>query len=281
MPTLPEPESAILAALERYRLLTSQQTRAIAVPVDADGTATRRSLNRLAGRGLVEFTERRSSHQRIWWLTRLGLEALGSTREPMKRERAEGPLQAHDLAVQDVGISFLQAARLRGHEVAWRREQQHPLGPGWRMTQGKNLQVDAVLEYSTPTELWRLFVEVDRGRKMLSELLWQLAGYAQFYRYRQGEAVEPLWRSFYARFPSVIVVFDGMPRPSLERRLQAVSALCWADPALEDGPADLLSFALLEDLQARGPYEPIFTRPGQRERVNWLGEREGLRVISS
>jgi hypothetical protein len=186
-------------------------------------------------------------------------------------EQAAGALQLHTLAVNDVGMAFVRAARAAGHDfgpLAWRHEVAHYLsatGP-----RGELLVADAVIQYRIPDDeadrfVWRM-VELDRHTMPVRDLVAKLLRYARLLRY------EDSWAPMYpGRFPGVLLVLAGQRREALLRRLTALAGLCQGDADLTRTP---ILVGLLEDLAARGPLAPLFVRLSEPEAepVNWLGE---------
>lgn len=256
--TVSESQAEILEAIERYRLLTSRQVRDICSP-EVGQELVRRRLVALHRRGLLAHVPNGRPHHRCWYLTPEGHASSGSTRRPLTVQRAAGPLQAHDLAVNEVGIAFLRAARPRGHEVDWRREVVHRLGSG--QGRGPSLFADALIEYRQAEGAYWRFLELDRGSELLAQVLDQIAAYARLWRQCEGKL-------YAGRFPRVLFVLTGRPRPLLERRLERLAIM--AGRMLDPGELPL-SLVLLEDLQRCGPFAPIFVAPGMPERVDWLG----------
>jgi hypothetical protein len=120
------------------------------------------------------------------------------------------------------------------------------------------------------------FLELDRATLPVSALAAKLVRYARLHAYApnapDGQRRQPAWRSEYSAFPALHVLLTGAVRTTLERRLEQVIALAGADPLLQRAPEVVISFALLEDLVADGPFEPIFVAlrdPGVL--VDWLG----------
>jgi hypothetical protein len=102
------------------------------------------------------------------------------------------------------------------------------------------------------------------------------ARYATLYRHattnRSQPSGTPIWQAHYPIFPDIICVLAGRPRAALKRRAQTVLALCREDHRLKSTPEVRTSLALLEDLQADGPFAPIWRGPGDpARRMDWLG----------
>ncbi len=130
------------------------------------------------------------------------------------------------------------------------------------------------------------FLELDRATLSVDRLVAELASYAELYRAEGGDG-EPAWRAYYPRFPAVHCVLAGASRAALERRRKSVIALLRSNPRVVRTREVQISICLLEDLEERGPFAPIFVRAGDSgKEVDWLGKaprskREGgLRGIS-
>jgi hypothetical protein len=284
---LPAMAVAVLQSLYQHRLLSTPQVRAIHAP-DATPRHAQALLAGLERRGLARHARGRHG-LKLWHLTRRGANAAEATgeldvpRRLLSPEQAAGPLQAHTLAVNDVGIAFMRAARQRGDEfgaLSWRREVAHIAGPA-RGRRGVDLVIaDALLTYLLAEEdglsLEYRFVELDRATLPLDRLAAKLARYARLERHFPRGAREPGWRNHYPTFPGVLVVLANRPRRLLERRREAVIGLYEADPELDRGAELAVSVCLLDDLTEHGPFGAIFARAPHRERaVNWLGEPGG------
>lgn len=266
----------VLASLVRHRLLSTGQVGEMHAP-SASRRRASEVLNGLRAGGLVERVwSRTRPPERIWFATAAGVASVpagGDRTRAVSPESARGPLGAHLLAVNDVGIAFLRAARARGDtegHVSWSHEVAH------RTMDGKSaarslLIADAVLRYWLPEDgrdiLLNRFVELDRGTEPPQRLADKLAGYVRLRRYEAG------WRDRYPSFPPVMVVFTGRPRQELGRRLRTAIAVCRSDPRIRGALQEVPHlFALLEDLKTVGPFGPTFwtpTDPGAR--VDALG----------
>lgn len=276
----------VLASLAAHRVLTSAQVHVIHMPA----VSRRRAQALLAGlrrEGLAGHAPGLRA-QRVWFITEAGLDVVRSAgaldREPplLDERSAAGRLMAHTLAVNDVGIAFMRAARLRGEEfgpLSWRHEVAHPLQASRR--RGRPLLVtDAVLTYLREedggTVLEQRFCELDRSTRSIEGLAAWLARYVRLRRASDGGG-EPLWRRAYPAFPSVICVLAGAEAWLLRRRRERVGALLRADAEVARSPHPAIRTCLLEELWAEGPYAPIFreARSGG-EAVDWLGRAGGV-----
>jgi hypothetical protein len=194
-------------------------------------------------------------------------------------EQAAGPLRSHTLGVNEVGISFLQAARERGDEfgpLSWRHEVSHPLNRG-RGRARRKLIADAVFTYARVEDrsifIEQRFIEVDRATLSVERLVAELARYGQLERAREKTG-KPLWGDYYRIFPPVICVLTGASRKSLNRRLDVALGLLTDHPALDRAYGVRINFCLLDDLTDRGPFAPIFYPVGRDGAVDWLGQHD-------
>lgn len=252
-----------------------------------------RVLAELEAEGLVRFARVGRGALRAWYLTEAGAELAESIPERVEERRklldprqAAGPLQAHTLAVNGLGLCFLRAARERGDEFSarsWRHEVAHPIGPAPGMRRGELLICDAVFAYLVVDDdgsaLEYRFCELDRGTLPSERLALKLARYARLYRFRPqparrgDEVAAPAWQAHYLAFPIVLVCFADHLGAELRRRRRLVAALCRSEPELQAAPHVRFSFCLLEELREQGPFAPIFIdpeRPG--DAVDWLGQ---------
>ncbi|HKO38886.1 MAG TPA: replication-relaxation family protein [Solirubrobacterales bacterium] len=281
---LPEATTEIIASLGEHRILSTAQVRAIHYP-DRSPRRTQQALSYLERAGLVAHVDTRRTPRRVWFLTDAGADAVilvGDTRERPKvltPKQAAGPLTAHTLGVNEVGISFLRAARERGDEflpLSWRHEVAHPLNRG-RGRARRALIADAVFTYVRPEDrqiaIYHRFVEVDRATLSAERLVAELARYGQLYRAREKQGGEPLWSYYYQSFPAVICALTGGSREALNRRLDVALWLLGKHPSLDRAYDVSIYFCFLDDLKDRGPFAPIFYKLGEPDRaVDWTGE---------
>ncbi|MDX6697745.1 MAG: hypothetical protein QOE65_1142 [Solirubrobacteraceae bacterium] len=266
----------VLAWVAHHRLLSSGQVHRLRAP-GASRRWTLIVLGDLQQRGLLAHV-RAGGARKLWHATALGAKLAadgGLLDHPPKvlaAQEASGALQAHTLAVNDVGICFAAAARERGDELGplgWRHEVAHPL-PG----RGR-LIADALLTYLLTNDqglsLQYRLLELDRATQPAERLAAKLRRYAQLHNATNRHA-EPAWRTWYPAFPGVLVVLDGGDPAVLQRRRRAVLAVCAASPDLSRTPQVAISICLLADLQAHGPFAPVFLRPGHPDQpADWLG----------
>lgn len=280
---LPAVAVDVLESLGQHRLLGTRQVHALHTPRTSIRW-TQQLLRTLRLRGLVASITHRGP-ARLWFLTPDGAAAvqlLPTREEPRSRaftpEQAAGPLRAHTLAVNDVGVAFVTAARAQGDEcgpLSWRHEIAHPIGktPGQRG--GEQLVADALLSYlrrdNGGVVLEQRFVELDRGTMPVRGLVEKLDRYARLHRHADAEGGGPLWRQRYPIFPEVLVVFAGRPTDALLRRRQTTIALARQRPQLQTERGMQVSFCLLESLLRDGPFAPVFLRLCAPQRwSSWL-----------
>jgi Replication-relaxation len=288
LPRLGPTAVEMLESVHQHRLLSTRQLHELHSP-----TATRRWTQLIAAdlqrHGLVAAA-RLPRGMKLLYVTPAGadaVETIGSRTETRRKvvgaEQASGPLQQHTLAVNDVGLCFVQAARERGDDCgpwAWRHEIAHTIGhqPGQR--QAEHVIADALLTYqrTTPeqTSFHYRLIELDRATMPVDDLATKLGRYARLYRYTlRAEGLAdpaPLWRERYSVFPTVLVVLANGTRRRLERRRDVVLALCGQDQELQDVPEVRIDVCLLGDLQNEGPFAPIIHSAAEPDRsVDWLG----------
>jgi hypothetical protein len=277
----------VLASLAQHRTLTAAQVRSMHLPT----VGIRRTQQLLADLGREGLADRAAGlrAQRIWFATSRGVEVVRSAGalegEPpiLDRRSAPGRLMAHTLAVNDVGIAFMAAARERGEEfgpLSWRHEVTHPMSAGGGRRRRFKV-ADAVLTYlrseGAETVVEQRFLELDRATRSAEGLAGELALYARLRR-AEGPGGEPLWRERYPAFPSVLCVLAGSRPDLLRRRREAVLAFLGSDPVLGSSPHPAIRVCLLEDLCGEGPFAPVFVEartPGRE--VDWLGNGDGSR----
>ena len=288
-PPMPALGSEILTSLYLHRLLSTSQLHAIHAP-ELTRRRVQMVLAELAGAGYLDRVGVAASAESAWFLSPMGAEAVegtGVTIRPyrLSPERARGPLQAHTMATNAVGIAFLEAARARGEDFdasGWRHETVHPLSDARKP---ELLIADAVLDYTVHEDaggevLVCRFVELDRASMSVRELAAKLSNYARLYRFHpaaKGGTADPPrgWRDHYPRFPKVMVVMAGKPAPVLARRVRSLLELACRDPQVLGCLEELgISVTTLEELEHQGPFAPIFWRvadPGAP--VDVLGRR--------
>src|ERR1700709_2417026 len=138
--------------------------------------------------GLAESTSL-PGRRLLWHLTERGVDAAGTIpsraetrRKVIAPEQAAGPLQKHTIAVNDVGIAFVRAARERGDECGpfdWLHEVAHSLGPPPGRRTPEQLISDAVLTYQLAeadgqTSIAYRFIELDCATRSAADLAHRL-----------------------------------------------------------------------------------------------------------
>lgn len=285
---LPAVAPAVLAGLYQHRLLTTRQVHALYTPTAGDRW-TRKVLEVLKRRELVDRV-RGPGTLSCWYLTDAGAEAVETAgprgeerRRVPTRAQAEGLLKRHTLAVNDVGIAFVVAARKRSDECgpdSWRHEIAHPISQGSVRRPAQLVVADALLTYLQTGDdgslvMHQRFVEVDRGTaRPADQLASKLARYTRLRTYTPSseEQAEPLWRRYYRAWPHLLIVLADQSPARVEQRIARVLALYESDPAKGLRRAIPFSFVSLTDLAAHGPFAPIFTSPTHAEPVDWLGQ---------
>jgi len=275
---LPAAAVEVVASVAEHRVLTTAQVREIHFPANRVRWA-QKVLARLEAAGLVAKARPQHAPRRLWFVTEDGAQlaqdagALIDAPKVFDARAAVNQLQHHTLAVNDTGACFLAAARQRGDEfgpLSWRHEIAHPLGTG----RGRRLLIaDAVLTYLVVGEgkvtMELRFLELDRATLAVDRLAAKLGRYAELHG-AQDKNRRPLWRGRYPYFPPVLCVLAGAPRALLERRRETVTALLAASPDLREASQVEVFTCLLEDLQDRGPFAPIFASPRDpSRRVHW------------
>jgi len=290
---LPSVAVAMMRSLYQHRLLTTKQLRVLHTPL-ASISWTRRVLRSLSQRGLIDRV-RGPGTRSLWFLTEQGAETIetaGTLAEPRRRlttpAQAAGPLRAHTIAVNNVGIAFVRAARERGDECgpdSWRHEIAHPISPARGRRPAELVVADALLTYLQSAEdgslvLHQRFVELDRGTARPAEqLASKITRYTRLRHYTGAASVStdapaaPLWRGYYRSFPHLLIVLADQSRERMDQRIRRTLALHQSDPAKDHEGTVPVSFVALEDLARQGPFAAIFVsaeHPGKP--VDWLGQ---------
>lgn len=288
---LPSVATEVLAGIYQHRLLSTKQLHALYTP-HSKPRWTRRVLGLLAQRRLVDRAQGPGSLS-LWFLTQYGAETVetaGPRAETRRRlvgpAQAEGPLRKHTLAVNDVGIAFVRAARERGDECgpeSWRHEIAHPISLARGRRPAEMAIADALLTYlqagrDGSLALHQRWIELDRGTARPAEhLASKISAYTRL-RYfalpSSGEQLgEPLWRNYYRSWPHLLIVLADQSRERMRLRIQRTLALHQSDPANREGAAIPLAFVALEDLLRQGPFAAIFTAAEHPTHpVDWLGQ---------
>jgi hypothetical protein len=278
----PADPAEILGSVVRHRLLTARQVHELHLPGKSLRWA-QEVLTNLARLGLVKHA-RLGRSEAAWYATDAGTRAVkgevagrAKCRSRVSPAAAAGPLRAHTLAINDVGLSFVRAARQLGHEchpADWEHEVALRVSDRAKAGQGSDmLVVDAVLHYTRRfaegDEVMVRFVELDRGTETMQRLTAKLLAYRQLYAYRPKTGAG--WRERYLVFPKVLVVLGGRLNPSqLVRRRTTFLQL--ADQA---GVAESITAMVttLPELESQGPFAPVFWTVGaDAKAVDFAGE---------
>jgi hypothetical protein len=285
--SLPALATEALESLHQHRLLSTRQIQDLHLP----GRSIRRTqelLEKLARSGLVAWAPG-PGRLRLWYLSASGAAAVqaiappaGKRRRHVTAQQAAGPLRAHTLCVNDVGIAFVRCARLRGDDcgaLSWRHEVALRVPSPAR--RGSELVIaDALLTYTQASEERSLishqrFIELDRGTLPVQALVEKLTRYGRARRAWIADA-EALLSERFDRFPTVLIAFArsaSADTAALRRRLTHVVALQRA--SAEQGPP-AAQLVLLDELKASGPFAPIFIDPSEpHDYVDWLGNPRG------
>jgi hypothetical protein len=273
----------VLESVHQHRLLSTDQLHELHSP-QTTLRWIQRVVVRLQRHGLIGAV-RRPPGTKLLYVTTAGADAvqtIGSRTETRRKvfspEQAAGPLQQHTLAVNDVGLCFVRAAREHGDECgpwAWRHEIAHPIGspPGQRQTE--HVIADALLTYQRTTHQHTSFhyrlIELDRATMPVDDLAAKLARYGRLFRFTLPDACEPLWTTRYPAFPTVLVVLANGTRRALEGRRAMVLALLDE----EDVQETRIDVCLLEDLMTEGPFGAVVRSANDPSRaVDWLGRAD-------
>jgi Replication-relaxation len=284
---MPAVATEIMESLYQHRVLSTTQIHELHTS-RAHKSFSRRLLGTLHKAGVVECVSG-AGRLKLWYLTKRGndaIETIGTRAEHRRKQvsadQAAGPLRMHTLAVNDVGIAFVNASRERGDDcgpLAWRHEIAHPIAPRRHRRPGDMVIADALLTYTQrrsdrTLRVHQRFVELDRATIPLQALCEKFDRYARLRDYTPEEpgreARRSGWRAYYDQFPGVLVIFAHRDRKTLQRRMQNMIALHQAD--VQTRGLTVLT-GLLEDLCEHGPFAPIFIDPQNPERyLDWLGK---------
>jgi hypothetical protein len=262
-------EGAVLDSCYLHRLLVTSQVRALHFPTH-DLRRTQKVLRRMVDKGILEFQQHRRTDEKVFFVTDKGARIaeagpVAVRRHRQTRESAEGSLRQHTLAVNDVGVSFVETARARGDECSpadWQHEQLFRV-PNARLVP------DAVLHYSVChdhcDELVVRFLEIDRATESLGKLVEKLRVYDKLH-------TRGAWQDRFIVFPKVLVVLcGGRDQAALIRRRDTLLALCRVDTTLRRSQVTI-TVTTLAELVERGPFERIFWEPDLAAPVDLVGE---------
>lgn len=284
---LPPIAPAMLSSLYQHRLLSTIQLHALHTPDTKIGW-TQRVLRLLADRGLVDRVQAPGTLSH-WFLTETGADAVEtagpraeSRRRLNTRAQAEGPLRAHTLAVNEVGVAFVKAARERGEECSadsWRHEIAHQIAPARGRRPAELVIADALLTYlqveaDGTIVLHQRWIELDRGTaRPADQLASKITRYTRLRHYTPPGTTEPAWRNHYRSFPHLLIVLADQPPQRVRQRIARTLALYHSDPAKDQLGTIPVLFVTLEELTCHGPFAAIFIAAEQPDKpVNWLGQ---------
>lgn len=277
----------LLPVLYQHRLVSTSQLHTLLQPHTRVPRYLRRELGALRERGLAAAIARRQVGQGelLSYVSALGCEVVEAAGEVTRRayrmsdQAAAGQLQHHTLAVNDVGVAFVEAARLLGHECGpldWVPELAHRMRDGEdRLSDRAFLIPDSVLHYTHAQagrrQMLTFFIELDRATEPVATLAAKVAGYSRYHRYIPAPAPRPgrrrptsstreAWRDRYPTFPHLLIVLAGRSPAALDRRAADLRALVAADPVLHRAAGDIRAgVTTLDELQTQGPFAPIVT----------------------
>jgi hypothetical protein len=292
----------VLHVLYQHRVTSTDQLLRLLLPTAGDASYLRHQLRELLAAGLVQriwanhrpapaadAAGRRGRPAKppyLWFLTEEGAQSVedGGDLQPrpyrVTPEAVAGARQQHTLAVNEMGIAFVQHAARLGHECGpldWMPEVAHRIRDGTRRFEDDHVITDAVLNYvhvhRGRRAMMTLFLEMDRSTMTAARLAAKVAAYGRLYEYvpqhpdrtrRSAATSRPAWQYTYPVFPRLLIVLDGSPSPTLAARLAArtedLYTLTRADPRLGRLAGRLsIGVTTLQLLQRHGPFEPIFT----------------------
>lgn len=292
-------ELEVLESVHAHRLLTTSQLRQLHTPPGEirQERWMQRIVAHLRDRELIASVGRHGTPRlACWYATERGADAIEAAGTPPAGRRvrvtpdgADGMLQSHTLAVNDVGIAFAAWARHHGHEcgrLAWEHEVAHRISDRRAAkSDGDWLVADALLHYALDDRgriaLVYRFIELDRATMSPQDVGEKLRRYIRYARYQPKDSPSGrlAWQDRYPGLPGVLVVLTGKPAARLQSRRDMLVALCRLDPVIRDAEAPAISLCLLEDLQRHGPFAGIFTRPDADEPVNLLGRSDARELV--
>lgn len=279
-------EIDVLLLLYQHRLLTTKQ---VAIMIKRAESYTRDVLARLRNYGLIDRVSYKGRYY-VTFLTKQGVAAVMEWKHPCEQRKIGNPAilamsnrQSHTIAVNDVGIAFLNTARENNDECgvfSWRHEVRHqytaPTGNG---TSPPFLIADSLLRYTEllgadRARFQTFFVELDRGTIPVDELAGKANAYAKLYTYTGVDKpnATPLWQNDYLAFPTVLFVFDAKSQTVLHRRISLLQKFL-SQPAttVQRTPQCTILFCLLEDLKTHGATYEYVSHTVQGENRPILG----------
>jgi len=266
-------QADMVASCYQHRLLSTTQLAALHTPGSHVRCAQRPlvGLEQLGWLGRVRG--RPPGRQSLWFVTAAAaaIEGGDATVRPYRMTplQATGTLQSHTLDVNEVGVSFVTAARRHGHDFTprdWHHEIAHRTTDRAGAGRRSNLVVDALLTCTIWEEgqeaVVQRFLELDRATENVATLISKLRAYAALHAYEPKDPSHR-WKARYLSFPKVLLVLAGRPEPDLDRRRVTLLRLCRVDNVLARAAEPLgITIATLPALQRHGPFAPVFLRPG-------------------
>ncbi len=268
-----------LALIAQHRMVTTTQLHQMVTP-EIPTRKIYKVLAPLRAEGLIAHTVLgRSSGLQAHYLTPAGAHTVRDWpelrgRTPAILTNAAASLRAaHTLTGVRAHLAFLTDARNHGDEYGpldWVPEIAHRLPD----TGGEDQVIaDAVLHYTVSgprRRQYRAFVEVDRSTMSSERLARKLISYARFHNYTPQPAIRRqtvadqgamlAWQRFYPRFPRVLVILTGAPRPTLARRIQDLRHMAASHDLVATFAAQVpLGATILEDIEQQGPSAPVWT----------------------
>ncbi|MEU2514703.1 replication-relaxation family protein [Streptomyces syringium] len=296
-PRLHALSTSALHTLYQHRVMSTAQLRRLLTPAAQRPVYLLRKLNELKDMGLLAQVRAKShwgganivQQPFLWFLTEAGAEVVEEAGELVTRpyrvtpESVASTRQAHTLAVNEAGLAFFEHARRLAHECGpldWTPEVAHRIRDGQRRFEDDHVIADAVLRYvhleRGRRTMFNLFLEIDRGTMTTARLAAKVSAYGRLYEYvpqhpdrsrRSAAATRPAWQYTYPVFPRLLVILDADRRSArrslaeqLAARTEDLYSLTRADPRLMRLASQMsIGVTTLQQLQERGPFEPIFT----------------------
>lgn len=264
MRALTRSQDEVLEGLAHHRYLTTGQVRRLWFPASTEiSGAANKVLRALESLKLVESTRTASRGETLWWPATEGYALLASRRQRAyraSRDKAEGQNQEHSIAVSEVGVLFVEAARVRGDECG-PLSLEHEV----RLSSGSAPVIaDGLLSYAETHGgefvAREALIEVDRARYPARRLWDRLRAYGSLKDDPRSWAV-----GFPGGWPPTLVVVDAPTNTQSELRIALVLDLLDRDP----GNNLQVGFTTLPALRTRGPWEMIWSVPGDPQGRAW------------
>lgn len=279
----------LLHVLNHHRYATLRQLSRLMGDPDPDvyQGPTYDLLRDLQAARLVEHAPVEGRGVHVWFTSERGLKLIPSDRrrEYVPNFAAAGGLDyRHSWGVGAIAISFLEAARARGDDCGPFALEREVLMKDAPRNSRSTVIADGLLYYRTlePPAVRAAVVEFDRSTSP-GRIAERLHAYSEI-RSRKGR-----WsRVLPGGWPLIlfVVASDPVARRKAGERNWAGDARLGQNRA--DGLASYLAgldakgerwagtlpvlFASLPELVRSGPFAPIWRRPGNPERLDWLGQ---------